>query len=102
MKRRKKCVIDAAAFSDRASVAAAFRAALQTEDLIGNSADALYDVLTALTEPTELILTGIHTARRTLGDRLDPYLAAMTDAASVCPLLRVTFCCAKSFKEKNN
>lgn len=89
MENTRTIILDFSRFRSRAAVHETLRAALQSEDYIGNNLDALHDALTSLRRDALLQLRRVESGRKKLGPYCDTLLACLADAAEENPHLKL-------------
>lgn len=84
-----RCEIDLAAVPDRAGLYERLREGLALPDWCGSNLDALHDVLTEGTEPTELVFWNLSAANKELAPYLEKLRQMLEDAQRERPGLAV-------------
>ena len=74
-------ILDASRVTDRPSLHAELRSALELPDYYGRNLDALYDCLTDIFEPVTLLIVDADRLEPALGDYADKLIATLKDAA---------------------
>lgn len=86
-----KIIVDCSAFTSKEQLHRTMKEKLNNNGYIGNSLDALYDVLCSISSPVDITFINTSTANTALGKYFDRFIKVILNASDGNSNLNVTF-----------